>query len=214
MEPLDRAHDIRKFEIGLYWKRTTYFWTLIAAAFAGFFVIQSANFQGDLIKQTFSFVVANLGFLLSIGWFFINRGSKFWQQSWEIHVDRLEMCSNERLVRFPAYRPEQRCWLIDPAPYSVSKINQITSFYVALVWFGLGLWTFVQWHGQAVISDTPGYVRGLLIVFGLFTLVFCWLFHCKGRTRLEDKGLPYDYCLPERTPNPVPVPPPAKRKSC
>ena len=36
---LDQALDIRKFEIELYWKRTAYFWTLITAAFAGYFVI-------------------------------------------------------------------------------------------------------------------------------------------------------------------------------
>lgn len=30
-EAYDKAHDIRKFEIELYWKRTTYVWTLIAA---------------------------------------------------------------------------------------------------------------------------------------------------------------------------------------
>ena len=30
------AADIRKFEIELYWKRATYYWTFIAAAFAGY----------------------------------------------------------------------------------------------------------------------------------------------------------------------------------
>ncbi|MDP3063542.1 MAG: hypothetical protein Q8O40_10115 [Chloroflexota bacterium] len=32
---LEYALDVRKFEIGLYWSRATYFWTLITAAFAG-----------------------------------------------------------------------------------------------------------------------------------------------------------------------------------
>ncbi len=72
---LDRAHEIRKFEIELYWRRTTYFWTLIAAAFVSFFAIQSAK---DLDgKQVLSFIVANLGFVFSLGWYFINRSSKF-----------------------------------------------------------------------------------------------------------------------------------------
>ena len=30
---LNRAHEIRKFEIELYWKRATYFWLLQAAVF-------------------------------------------------------------------------------------------------------------------------------------------------------------------------------------
>ncbi len=36
---LERAIDIRKFEIDLYWKRAAYFWTFIAATSAGFFAI-------------------------------------------------------------------------------------------------------------------------------------------------------------------------------
>ena len=33
---LRRAHEIRKFEIDLYWKRAMYFWALEGAAFAAF----------------------------------------------------------------------------------------------------------------------------------------------------------------------------------
>lgn len=33
---LNQALDIRKFEIELYWKRATYFWTFIGATMAGF----------------------------------------------------------------------------------------------------------------------------------------------------------------------------------
>ena len=40
---LERAHDIRRFEIDLYWKRATYFWTLLAAVFGGFFLIQASE---------------------------------------------------------------------------------------------------------------------------------------------------------------------------
>ena len=50
---LKQALDIRKFEIELYWKRTAYFWTLIAATFAGYVAIQSKNPDADftLIKK-------------------------------------------------------------------------------------------------------------------------------------------------------------------
>ncbi|WP_437438215.1 RipA family octameric membrane protein, partial [Vibrio cholerae] len=41
-----QASDIRKFEIELYWKRATYFWALIAVAFAGFFAVASGDFKG------------------------------------------------------------------------------------------------------------------------------------------------------------------------
>jgi lipopolysaccharide export LptBFGC system permease protein LptF len=39
IDALNHALDIRKFEIELYWKRAAYFWTFIAAAFAGYFLL-------------------------------------------------------------------------------------------------------------------------------------------------------------------------------
>jgi len=53
---LQLAHDIRKFEIDLYWKRATYFWTFIAATFAGYFAIQAGNDFASV------YVVTCLGF--------------------------------------------------------------------------------------------------------------------------------------------------------
>jgi hypothetical protein len=44
---LTLALDIRKFEIGLYWQRTAYFWALIAAAFAPYFAILGAEHLED-----------------------------------------------------------------------------------------------------------------------------------------------------------------------
>lgn len=39
------ALDIRKFEIDLYWKRATYFWAFIAAAFAGYALTYNVVFH-------------------------------------------------------------------------------------------------------------------------------------------------------------------------
>jgi lipopolysaccharide export LptBFGC system permease protein LptF len=69
---LAEAHKNRKFEIDLYWKRATYFWTFIAAAFAGYFLLQNGA-----SNSTTSFVVACLGFVFSLSWYFVNRGSKY-----------------------------------------------------------------------------------------------------------------------------------------
>lgn len=57
---LKYAHDIRKFEIELYWKRATYFWTFIGAAFAGYFAIQKGGDTSNI------FVVSALGFVFSL----------------------------------------------------------------------------------------------------------------------------------------------------
>lgn len=129
---LEYALDIRKFEIELYWKRTNYFWVLIAAAFAGYFVI------ADKGEHFLLLVIACLGFVISLGWYLVNRGSKYWQQNWERHVDSLE---EEHIG--PLYKTvlDKRSFYFlkfwSGYPYSVSKINQLISLFVTIIWFGL-----------------------------------------------------------------------------
>nr|WP_246236178.1 hypothetical protein [Acerihabitans arboris] len=71
---LDHALDIRKFEIELYWKRATYFWTFIAATLAGFMAIQSSSSTN---KTDLSILLCSLGIVFSFGWLCVNRGSKY-----------------------------------------------------------------------------------------------------------------------------------------
>ncbi|HYJ44904.1 MAG: hypothetical protein ABWY66_02615 [Xanthobacteraceae bacterium] len=62
-EALKQALENRKFEIELYWKRATYFWAFIAAAFAAYFVL-----QGNSQNASMTYVVACLGlfFIFSV----------------------------------------------------------------------------------------------------------------------------------------------------
>jgi hypothetical protein len=46
-EALKYAHDIRKFEIDLYWRRAAYFWTFIGAAFAAYVLLQKDGAQAN-----------------------------------------------------------------------------------------------------------------------------------------------------------------------
>ena len=114
---LDRALDIRKFEIELYWKRATYFWTFIGATFAGYGAVQVAAGATELIKT-----------------------SKQWQENWENHVDMLEDGEVGPLYKTVLKRQKAtgRYWLEEringPASYSVSKINQIISLFVTVLW--------------------------------------------------------------------------------
>src|SRR5882724_9896709 len=135
-DALKYALDIRKFEIELYWKRATYFWALIAASFAGYFALQNT----ELTKRNeFSiFIISCIGLVLSFAWYLVNRGSKYWQENWERHVDVLS-----ETVIGPLYRTtiswEYRS-LLDPTggfPFSVSRINQTVSLFVTLLWTGL-----------------------------------------------------------------------------
>ena len=141
---LDRAQDIRRFEIDLYWKRATYFWTFIGATLGGFLAVQALGTEN---KQDLSVILSCLGVVFSFAWFCVNRGSKFWQENWEKHVDILE---NE--VTGPLYKvvlsrnlddykksEKVRDWVTGPSALSVSKINQLISLYVSVLWVLL-LW--------------------------------------------------------------------------
>lgn len=135
-EAVKNILDIRKFEIDLYWKRATYFWTLIGATMAGYLVFSDAS-SSDPQRQLSQFILIILGVLFSLCWYFVNRGSKFWQLNWEKHLDVME----DRIIG-PLYRTTiskeyymRRLYVIyGPYPFSVSKINILLSFIVFILW--------------------------------------------------------------------------------
>lgn len=138
---LQQALDIRKFEIGLYWQRATYFWALIAAAFAGYFAVLAAEHMSAPEKTFNAFVIACLGLIFSLSWFLANRGSKYWQENWENHVDMLEDGITGPLYKTILHRPTNKSFLSrlieGPAPFSVSQINQWVSLFTLIIWLCL-----------------------------------------------------------------------------
>jgi hypothetical protein len=144
------ALDIRKFEIDLYWKRATYFWAFIATAF-GAFVVTFDPTSGS--KSTLSLVFSGLGLVFATGWFLVNKGSKFWQNNWERHVDMLEDLASGPLYKV-LVSTRGRNWVTAADRYSVSKINQVLSLFVVLVFlaafaYSIGLCiSFTRWHGM------------------------------------------------------------------
>ncbi len=140
-EALKQALDIRKFEIDLYWKRATYFWAFIGATLAGFVAVQASEASS---KQDLSVILANLGFVFSFAWFCANKGSKFWQENWEKHVDVLEDKVTGPLYKVVLSRNVDSSnaekiisFATGPAKISVSKLNQLISLYVSLLWICL-----------------------------------------------------------------------------
>jgi hypothetical protein len=171
-EALKQALDIRKFEIELYWKRATYFWTFIAAAFAGFFALQKDNSNSRL-----AFVVACLGFLFSLCWYFVNRGSKAWQENWESHVDLLEDEIVGQLHKSVLNSSKISWWnIVGPYRFSPSKINQLLSLYVTAVWLVLltGDFAYDWW---LIGSD-----RWAKVVMSIMTALFAIVIAVFGQT--------------------------------
>lgn len=145
-EALKQALDIRKFEIDLYWKRATYFWTIIGVIFAGYFLLLKS--EGLLTHSNLILLVNCVGFLFSLSWWLVNRGSKFWQNNWERHVDLLEDNIMGPLYKRVIQTGKLNWFKIHKEyNYSVSKINQLLSFFVTLIWLGMGIYVYMVVNG-------------------------------------------------------------------
>lgn len=174
---LTHALDIRKFEIDLYWKRATYFWALIAVAFAGFFAILASK---DLVdRDLYAYVISVIGFVFTWAWFLVNKGSKFWQENWENHVDMLEDDVTGPLYKTVLHRPAndgfiERC-VTGPAKFSVSKINQWVSFFTLIIWITLIIQVLPSFSLCSPISWSR-------FVVGFFGVSSCVMMVFGGRT--------------------------------
>lgn len=195
---LEHALDIRKFEIGLYWQRAAYFWTLIAAAFAGYFAILSAEHLAE--KKYLAFIVACIGLLFTWAWFLVNRGSKYWQENWENHVDMLEDIITGPLYKTVLRRPTEKenkekstgkkidiieKLVTGPVAISASKINQWVSLFTFFIWLVL-IWNTIEIDFQAYSLKYT--------VVGFASFGFGLLMLCKGKTY---KGV-YDHIAEKR----------------
>lgn len=156
---LTNALEIRKFEIDMYWKRATYFWTFISLVYGAYFYtlekIAEFHFQVALCplacvpEEFFLGLIffAMLGMLASLLWSWVSLGSKFWQDNWERQVDALE-----GMVHGPLYRTaffSSRNWwnhCTDKSPLSVSKINLAITLIFFSVSVVLTSYSFYLWH--------------------------------------------------------------------
>ncbi|XUW88626.1 hypothetical protein OH764_00725 [Burkholderia sp. M6-3] len=102
-EALERALDTRQFEIDLYWKRATYFWTFIGATLAGFIAIQAGNSPRREILPSCCRALASVLVRLVA----CQSRKQYWQENWEKHVDLLEDYETGHFTRsrFSAIRP-------------------------------------------------------------------------------------------------------------
>lgn len=174
---LDRALDIRKFEIDLYWKRATYFWAFLAVTLAGYFTLRAAKIDEDARKDAL-LIVSCLGVVFSVTWYFVNRASKFWQENWEHHVNLLEGKVIGPLYETVLGAEDIRFRkLSGPYPFSVSKLNQILSLSVVGLFVMLVVTTLLSYY---CCSWPP---NALAVVTVILTAFAVWGLYWKGRTR-------------------------------
>lgn len=85
IDPYKIATEIRNFEIKLFWQRSNYFLVLSTAIATGTFLVKEHDHQ---------ILLAIFGFIVSVLWFRINLGGKYWQGRWEAKLSNIEGSMN------------------------------------------------------------------------------------------------------------------------
>ena len=211
---LEFAIRTREFEIGLFWKRSNMFMLLTGAAFVGLYTVtnpsgilnvlltglgkQEASLNNTiaaLIQSShfYAFIITLAGLVFAIAWHLICRGSLFWQKNWEAHISALERPLMGPIYDYAHYPPEtntQRCCPLKAYPFSVSKIMNLTTFFVIVFWVvalikilldiaGVNLITYLFQPLQNLADRIPLLIGIVAILIGV---IIFFLFMCKCRS--------------------------------
>ena len=133
---LDRAYDIRKFEIDLLWKRASYFWGFLIATFAGYFTVSDSGKFGT--KPSYQLLVICIGFAFSLSWYLVNRASLYWQLNAERMIDTIEAKLKTPYYSYYLDNKYKKLSLTSPYSFSVSGVNIFISLFVTFIWLLLG----------------------------------------------------------------------------
>lgn len=136
-ERYDACVKALQFELEQFWKRSLFFWGFIGAAFVAFAASES--------RPSLQAAIASFGFICSVVWTLVNRGSKFWYEDWESKLIIAEEAVTGSLYGTPGtemkvtdkwYSVEglrKRLW--KGRRYSPSKLAIALSDFVAILWF-------------------------------------------------------------------------------
>lgn len=164
------ALDTRKFEIELYWKRTTYFWAFIAFFFSMYIV--ALNSENINKHKHITILISLFGYLFSLGWYFVNRGSKYWQENWERHVANLEGGIQGDLFKM-LKMPEENLITrpFKEYPFSVSKVNQFLSLVMSIVWLGIFFYSILFSYDMTDKVITFLHIESTKTIFVLWAIL-------------------------------------------
>ena len=174
-EAFQIALETRKFEIELYWKRTGYFVLFTSAIFVGYY--KTLSISGNLDKGEkclLLLLISSLGFLLSLLWYMANRGSKFWQENWEAHIEMLSTHLGIPIFGIIKHSTFSKSDLMKEYPFSVSKVNQMVSLIVTASWFLLFAFNLVCSISK---FDWTVFIRGcpciifIIVLLAVFIIV-------------------------------------------
>lgn len=160
--------DIRKFEIELFWKRSTFFWAFITAIYTAYYHVLTKIYFIDNHYNHGSIpliVLASLGLFFCFSWLLSSKASKHWQENWENHIDLLE---DE--VTGPLYKVYQA-----NTSYSVSKITIVAGWVVSSCAYCLLIFEFVSFIDMQILTKT---IFSLIvsILFSLLVIILLFFY--------------------------------------
>jgi hypothetical protein len=181
---LSKAWEIRNFEIDLFWKRTGYFSVLVGALFIAYYTIVGQNSPTNN-QEFYKIIISFLGFMASLVWFLSNKGSKFWQENWELHIDYIEKISEQNKIHsLVLSKNNKRLDLLGAYEFSVSKLNTLFSFIVSLAWLEILICNIVSIFELKCWQYIAGFGFIILITISIFLLIRS----CKSSFRGYSKG--------------------------
>lgn len=181
-EAIKMVNDNRKFEIELYWKRAVYFWTFIGVTFAGYFAVMGAKSDTSSVElDKLQFILNCIGIVFSVAWYFVNRGSKYWQLNWERQLDVLESIKvgpvYKTLIHMEKYRTNFLSKPLDAHVFSVTKINHLLNLFIIGIWLVL-LVNFMSANLALNLSSPSAwlnfYTLSLIFTGGFVFALFQW----------------------------------------
>ena len=173
MKAYETAVETRKLEIQLFWSRSLFFWGFIASALIAYASLR--RYSSDI-----SVVIAGFGFVCSVAWSLGNRGGKFWQESWEIKVERIEPSITGKMFSLPETGySHKNFWLIGRR-FSVSKPAIALSDYSIILWFAIIVWEIIRlFSSRSIVAFAKPWS---IIVFISFSSIYALSLLIAGRS--------------------------------
>lgn len=192
---LELSIEQRKFAIEHYWNRANYFWLFVAAFFVAY--VETLPDKGGCCGNSSDFQMGLVNLLVCIGglfssicWYVANRGSKYWQENWELHINTISKKLGKPI--FQILMNPKTC-IFNPFtyyPYSFTRVNLLLNLGI------IGIWTLLLLQHFDVVVDVwhfsmsnPLFVL-LLVILMWIIMHFCTINFVKRRKICKIK----DFC--------------------
>lgn len=186
------AAEVRKFEIGLFWKRATFFWAFIVAVYTAYFNVLVKVYPAVKSEQppyqhgtAPLLVLSALGLFFCFSWLLSSYGSKHWQENWENHLDLLEDS-----VTGPLYKIYEA-----GKAFSETKLTIAAGWAVTVCAYGLLIFEFSALV-KCRIAESGAVPFAIVLVFSLSIALCMCLFSKVMRGNQSNSGA-FDFQIKE-----------------